>query len=214
MECYGRLTMKTIISSLLFFILIATANQSAGQENIMRLEDTLPATTTYKKTIVLDTAKKNTYPRKVALRSAIIPGWGQATNKKYWKIPIVYAALGITSYIFIDNIGVYREYRFAYAARIKAQAPTLDSTDYYKLDALYKIISPESIRAGRDEFRRYIDYSVLFFIVFWGLNVVDAAVDGHLKSFDISPDLSLQLKPVVNPYLRTAGIGLVFTIGK
>ncbi|MBL7750042.1 MAG: hypothetical protein JNN29_01595 [Chitinophagaceae bacterium] len=211
MECYRRLTMKTIQFIFLSLFLFMAGQQVQAQETIMGLNDSIPATSPI---IKPDTARKNTYPRKVALRSAIIPGWGQATNKKYWKIPIVYAALGITSYVFFDNIGVYREYRFAYAARIKAQAPAYDSTDYNTLDQLYKIISPESIRAGRDEFRKYIDYSVLVFVLFWGLNVVDAAVDGHLKSFDISPDLSMKIKPVVNPYLRTAGVGLVFTIGK
>ncbi|MDX1954833.1 MAG: DUF5683 domain-containing protein [Chitinophagaceae bacterium] len=211
MECYRRLTMKTIQFIFLSLFLFMAGQQVQAQETIMGLNDSIPATPPI---IKPDTARKNTYPRKVALRSAIIPGWGQATNKKYWKIPIVYAALGITSYVFFDNIGVYREYRFAYAARIKAQAPAYDSTDYNTLDQLYKIISPESIRAGRDEFRKYIDYSVLVFVLFWGLNVVDAAVDGHLKSFDISPDLSMKIKPVVNPYLRTAGVGLVFTIGK
>ncbi|MBN8667453.1 MAG: hypothetical protein J0M30_08105 [Chitinophagales bacterium] len=203
--------MKTIQFIFLSLFLFMAGQQVQAQETIMGLNDSIPATPPI---IKPDTARKNTYPRKVALRSAIIPGWGQATNKKYWKIPIVYAALGITSYVFFDNIGVYREYRFAYAARIKAQAPAYDSTDYNTLDQLYKIISPESIRAGRDEFRKYIDYSVLVFVLFWGLNVVDAAVDGHLKSFDISPDLSMKIKPVVNPYLRTAGVGLVFTIGK
>ncbi len=211
MECYRRLTMKTIRFIFLSLFLFMAGQQVLAQETIMGLNDTMPAAPP---SIKLDTARKNTYPRKVALRSAIIPGWGQATNKKYWKIPIIYAALGITSYVFFDNIGVYREYRFAYAARIKAQAPAYDSTDYNTLDQLYKIISPESIRAGRDEFRKYIDYSVLVFVLLWGLNVVDAAVDGHLKSFDISPDLSMKIKPVINPYLRTAGVGVVFTIGK
>lgn len=211
MECYRRLTMKTIRFIFLSLFLFMAGQEIRAQETIMGLNDSLPPAPP---SIKLDTARKNTYPRKVALRSAILPGWGQATNKKYWKIPIVYAALGITSYVFFDNIGVYREYRFAYAARIKAQAPAYDSTDYNTLDQLYKVISPESIRAGRDEFRKYIDYSVLVFVLFWGLNVVDAAVDGHLKSFDISPDLSMKIKPVINPYLRTAGVGLVFTIGK
>lgn len=211
MECYRRLTMKTIRFIFLSLFLFMAVQQALAQETIMGINDSMPSAPPSLKP---DTARKNTYPRKVALRSAIIPGWGQATNKKYWKIPIVYAALGITSYVFFDNIGVYREYRFAYAARIKAQAPTYDSTDYNSLDQLYKIISPESIRAGRDEFRKYIDYSVLVFVLFWGLNVVDAAVDGHLKSFDISPDLSMKIKPVINPYLRTAGVGVVFTIGK
>jgi len=124
------------------------------------------------------TAKQKVYSPKVAARrSAIIPGWGQAYNKKYWKIPIIYGGLGFTGYIFVNNIKIYKEYKFAYSARIKAEPPTLDSTDYDQLDNIYKVLSPNSIRSARDEFRRYVDYSSLIFIVLWGLNVVDAAVD-------------------------------------
>ena len=146
--------------------------------------------------------------------SAIIPGWGQVYNKKYWKVPIIYAALGITGYIFIDNIKTYKEYKFAYAARYKAEQPppVQDSTDYYKLKELYKLISPESIRAARDRFRQYVDYSALFFILFWGLNVVDATVDAHLKSFDVSPDLSLQIKAGHSEMAGTNGVSLILHI--
>jgi len=54
----------------------------------------------------------------------------------------------------------------------------------------------------------------LFFILFWGLNVVDATVDAHLKAFDVSDDLSLQLKPGYSQMSNTAGISLVLNIGK
>jgi hypothetical protein len=163
--------------------------------------------------------KINVYsPRKAAIRSAILPGWGQAYNRRYWKIPIVYAALGITGYIFVDNISTYREYRFAYAARIKAAIPNAtaaDSVDYYKLTPAFQTkYQPESIRAARDRFRQYIDYSVLFFVVFWGLNVIDATVDAHLKGFDISPDLSLRIKPGHSEMAGTNGLSLVLNIGK
>jgi hypothetical protein len=108
----------------------------------------------------VDTAKQKIYDPKVAARrSAIIPGWGQAYNKKYWKMPIIYGGLGVTGYIFVNNIKIYKEYKFAYSARIKAQPPTLDSTDYHQLDNIYKVLSPNSIRSARDEFRRYVDYS-------------------------------------------------------
>ena len=162
-----------------------------------------------------DTTKKKVYDPKVAARrSALIPGWGQAYNKKYWKIPIVYGALGVTGYIFVNNIKIYKEYKFAYSARVKAQPPTLDSTDYDQLDNIYKVLSPNSIRSARDEFRRYVDYSALIFILLWGLNVVDAAVDAHLKNFDISPDLSLQLRPGYSELAQTNGVSLVLKIGK
>ena len=162
-----------------------------------------------------DTTKKKVYDPKVAARrSAIIPGWGQAYNKKYWKMPIIYGALGVTGYVFVNNIKIYKEYKFAYAARVKAEPPTLDSTDYHQLDPIYKVLSPNSIRSARDEFRRYVDYSALIFILLWGLNVVDAAVDAHLKNFDISPDLSLQLRPGYSDMAKTNGVSLILKIGK
>lgn len=165
-----------------------------------------------------DTVPKHS-PRKAAIRSAIIPGWGQIYNKKYWKLPIVYAALGITGYIFVDNIKTYKDLKFAYAAKYKASLPKFDSTspypgpyqdssDYFKIDPRYLPISKESLRAGRNQFRQYIDYAAVFFVIFWGLNVVDAVVDAHLKAFDVSPDLSLKVKPSYNPFAKTAGLTL------
>ena len=162
----------------------------------------------------IDSIVKKHSPKIAATRSAIFPGLGQIYNKKYWKLPIVYGALGVTTYIFVDNIKTYKEYRFAYNARYKAGLPTPDSTDYFKLDNIYKIIQPESIRAARNKFRQYVDYSVIFFIIFWGLNVVDATVDAHLKSFDVSPDLSLQIKPGRSEMAGTNGISIVLNIGK
>jgi hypothetical protein len=157
-----------------------------------------------------DSMAKRHSPRTAALRSAILPGLGQIYNKKYWKLPIIYAALGITGYIFVDNLGTYREYRFAYAARVKAADPVSpDSTDYHTLKSIYKRVQPESIRVARNRFRQYIDYSALFFVLFWGLNVVDATVDGHLKLFDVSPDLSLHLRPGPSQMAGTNGLSLV-----
>lgn len=192
----------------LFFL--STAYSQVPAETPVVIKDS--ATSKKSKT---DTTKKKVYDPKVAARrSAIIPGWGQAYNKKYWKIPIVYGGLGVTGYIFVNNIKIYKEYKFAYAARVKAEPPTLDSTDYNQLDNIYKVLSPNSIRSARDEFRRYVDYSALIFIILWGLNVVDAAVDAHLKNFDISPDLSLQLRPGYSELAQTSGVSLVLKIGK
>jgi Family of unknown function (DUF5683) len=156
--------------------------------------------------------KKPHSPRTAAIRSAILPGLGQIYNKKYWKLPLVYGALGVTGFIFFDNIKVYKESKFAYAARIKAEPPLRDSTDYNKLETKYKLYSTGSIRNQRDKFRQYIDYSVLFFVFFWGLNVIDASVDAHLKSFDVSPNLSLKLKAGYSEMAKTNGISLVMNI--
>jgi hypothetical protein len=184
--------------------LLSSSICSAQQADTLKAKDSIPAAT------VDSLIKAQHSPRKAAIRSAIIPGWGQAYNKKYWKIPIVYAALGITGYIFIDNIKTYKDLKFSYAAKYKASVPPYDSTDYFKIEPRYKPISLESLRAGRNQFRQYIDYSAVFFIVFWGLNVVDALVDAHLKAFDISPDLSMKIKPVYNPLANSGGLSLVF----
>jgi hypothetical protein len=196
----------------IFFLFSAHSLAQKKETLITPKKDSTPVVS--KKVIFnkYDSATKAHPPRAAALRSAILPGWGQVYNKKYWKVPIVYAALGITGFIFIDNIKTYKEYRFAYAARIKAEQSPYDSTDYNKLKELYKLISPGSIQAARNRFRQYVDYSALFFILFWGLNVVDATVDAHLKSFDVSPDLSLQIKPGHSEMAGTNGISLVLHI--
>lgn len=162
------------------------------------------------------TVKKKVYsPRSATIRSAILPGLGQIYNKKYWKLPIVYGALGVTAYIFFDNLQVYRDLRFAYKTKYNLSIAHRsipyaipDSTDYYKIPSRYLPISLEGLRQNRDNFRRNIDYSVLVFILFWGLNVVDATVDAHLKGFDVSPDLTLKIKPYI-PTSNTFGISLV-----
>ena len=150
-------------------------------------------------------------PRRATYRSAIIPGWGQATNKKYWKIPIVYAALGVTTYIFFHNVKQYNEAKNAYLNSIDNN-PANDSLipqPYYTIKD-----QPERIKTFRNQVRQNVDYSVLFFILFWGLNVVDATVDAHLKTFDVSNDLSLQIRPGYSPLANTNGISLVLNIGK
>jgi hypothetical protein len=150
-------------------------------------------------------------PRIATYRSAILPGWGQYTNKKIWKIPVVYAALGTTAYIFFRNTKQYREARDAYTNAIDGN-PANDSLipqPYFTIKD-----QPERIRTFRNQVRQNVDYTVLFFIVFWGLNVVDATVDAHLKTFDVSDDLSLQIKAGYSQLAGTNGISLVLNIGK
>ncbi|WP_290792198.1 DUF5683 domain-containing protein [Flavihumibacter sp. UBA7668] len=158
-------------------------------------------------------------PRKATIRSAILPGWGQVYNKKYWKVPIVYAALGVTGYVFFDNIKTYREVRFAYQVTESKDTASWDKVAPY-LRVFVENNATSSLDNYRREFRRNIDYSVLVFLLFWGLNVVDATVDAHLKEFDVSPELSMKLKPLLpnNTYQlgvgNTTGLSLVFDIHK
>jgi Family of unknown function (DUF5683) len=148
-------------------------------------------------------------PRIATYRSAILPGWGQATNKKYWKIPIVYAALGTTAYIFFRNVKQYNEAKNAYTNAIDNDT----SNNYLIPQPYFSVLNqPERIRTFRNQVRQNVDYTVLFFILFWGLNVVDATVDAHLKTFDVSDDLSLQIKPGYSQLANTNGISIVLNI--
>ena len=161
----------------------------------------------------LDSATKKIYsPKKAATLSAIFPGLGQIYNKKYWKLPIVYTAMGISAGIFFYNLNNYRDTRFAYKVKYNMRVNMTDSALYDKIKDNLKPLSEESLRFYRNQFRRDIDYSAIFFIVMWGLNVVDATVDAHLKAFDVSPDLSLRIKPGHSEMAGTNGISLVLSI--
>lgn len=158
-------------------------------------------------------SRKKHSPRKAAIRSAILPGWGQAYNRKYWKMPIVYGALGTTAYVFNFNLTEYRRVGEAYSILVTGDTARFKEVDADLLPFLTQNASG-ALRTYRNEYRKNIDYSVLVFLLFWGLNVVDATVDAHLKGFDVSEDLSLKIKPGFNLASNTTGISLVFDIHK
>lgn len=162
-----------------------------------------------------DSLRKAFSPKKATFRSLVLPGWGQAYNKKYWKIPLVYGALGTATGIFFYNLKNYREIRFAYAAKYKAAktgATAADSVDYFNIKPYLLPIDVNSLRTYRDEFRSNIDYSVLAFLLLWGFQVADATVDAHLKTFDVSPDLSFKLKIGPSQMAHTAGLSFVLCL--
>jgi hypothetical protein len=127
--------------------------------------------------------------RRVTRHSAIIPGWGQFNNRQPWKAPVIYGALGFTTYLFFDNLSSYKDLKQAYIVRTDT-IPTNDND----MPPEYQPLSTNSIRFYRDEFRKNVDYSALAFIIMWGLNVVDAAVFANLREFDVSDDIGLKLK--------------------
>jgi hypothetical protein len=152
-------------------------------------------------------------PKQAAIRSLILPGLGQAYNKKYWKVPIVWGALGTCGYVISYNLSNYKDLKQAYIGKYNARVYK-DSTEYYKMDPNLVPLSEESLRYNRDQFRRNVDYSILVFAILWGINVMDAAVDAHMKSFDVSEDLSLKIKPGYSEIAGTNGLSLVLKIGR
>ncbi|MEO8764715.1 MAG: DUF5683 domain-containing protein [Ginsengibacter sp.] len=176
------------------------------KEDTVVIKANAPADSSGKSLLALDTSvSKKHNPSKATIRSAILPGWGQAYNRKYWKIPIVYGALGTTAGIFFYNLKTYKLLRVA----VRLRLDTIPGNDN-QVDKQFLNLSTESIRSYRNEYRQNIDYSVLFFLVFWGLNVVDATVDAHLKAFDVSPDISMKIRPGLNSNNNGPGISFVF----
>ncbi len=154
------------------------------------------------------------YPaRQAAKKSAILPGWGQYYNKKYWKMPIVYAGLGTAAGIFIYNFTWYRRVKFGYNVLYAQDSSSYDKV-HSKLQFLVYRDDLNTLGYLRRQFRRDIDYSALFFMGMWGLNIIDAAVDGHLSTFDVSPDLGMRLKIGGSAMAGTAGVNLVFNLNR
>lgn len=162
-----------------------------------------------------DTAvKKKHSPRKAAIRSAILPGWGQIYNKKYWKVPIVWAAVGIPAGLFVFNKNWYDRIRYALAVVENKSQNNPDSMNkvHEQLRPLVQRGQSTSLLNYRSEYRRNMDYSILFGLLLWGLNIVDATVDAHLRDFDVSDNISMRVSPAVLPG-NVPGVSFVFTLG-
>ena len=143
-------------------------------------------------------------PGKATLRSLILPGWGQAYNREYWKIPIIYGVLGTIAGFYIYNNTWYKKTREAHDIRVNRN----NTADTALIDPKLQPLSAQSLQSYRNSFRRDRDYSALYFIMAWGLNVVDATVFGHLKDFNVSEDLTLKVNPVIRSN-GNAGVSLV-----
>jgi Family of unknown function (DUF5683) len=161
----------------------------------------------------IDTTSHKHNPRIATKRSALIPGWGQIYNKEWWKVPLVYGALAIPTVTFFYNNDIYKEAKFAYEARFQAALPIgegRDSVNYKKLETKYQKADINAIQSLRNAARRDRDYSVFWFLIVWGLNVVDATVFGHLKDFDVSQDLSINIKPHFNVATNSPSLSMAF----
>ena len=140
-------------------------------------------------------------PKKAATMSALLPGLGQIYNKKYWKVPVIYAALGGLGYGFGWNQKYYKYYKNALHYRYDNDANTVDPLPIYPDEALVTY---------KNYYQRYRDACVIGMAAVYTLQVLDAAVDAHMFTFDVGPDLSLQWTPQARPevYGTSFGVGL------
>jgi len=144
--------------------------------------------------------KKKHFPRKAALMSAACPGLGQIYNKKYWKLPIIYVGLGALAYSINYNNTRYKQYLY-------------DLKDSY--DNTYTgLYSTDQLNSLQHYYHRYRDLSVIGAAALYLINIVDASVDAHLFTFDVSEDLSFQLHPtfINTAYVNHYSAGVSLTI--
>jgi len=139
-------------------------------------------------------------PARAAFYSAIVPGLGQAYNKKYWKIPIVFGAIGTGVYFYSTNNQEYQRYRNAYKQRLKG------------LDDEFKgQYNDATLINAQRTFQRNRDLSLIVTIGLYVLNIVDANVDAHLRQFNVNDNLSFQPEIYPTDINQQQNIGLTMT---
>ena len=213
--------MNTVLSRLLFVIIIIAAVPAFGQQNSPDTTKADPSDSIVMrkngKVVPIEAYAARYNPRKAMLLSAALPGLGQAYNKKYWKIPLVIGGFAGLGYGIWWNQNKYLFYRNGLFRVLNEPAtPVLDPTT--NLTALGnqviggKVYFPVGttgsldvtvLRNAVNKFRRDRDYMTIMSFLFYMLQMVDAHVDAHLKEFDLNPQLKVSIEPAVNN-----GIGL------
>ena len=136
-------------------------------------------------------------PHKATIYSLVLPGLGQAYNKKYWKIPVIYIGFGALAYNFKINYDETKKFTEAYRYVINKDTFPIDN------EYVTRYPDPNDLLQGRAFYRRRVELTIIFAAAWYMLNVVDAAVDAHFFDYDISDNLSLRLDPV---FLMPTGI--------
>ncbi len=219
---YLKLRLKICFSILLFLcsiffqpVLLKAQNTEPVQS--IQKADTVKASKIKFIPRLINTIKDTSFfdvepPTRATLYSAVLPGLGQAYNKKYWKIPIIYGGFIGLGVLINFNQKNYRQFLNDY--RTISNSDTLISKSYTG-----PYTAPQLITL-KDFYRRNRDLSIIGVVVFYAANIIDAYVDAELKGFDVSDDLSLRVKPYYNPSFlnpldrtkSSAGITLSFRL--
>ena len=201
-----------IAASLLVVLLFWAAGSAIGQSatDSTKVADPKPALPPVKtqglpgfsrKDSVIAVKKKEPFQpnaKRAGLYSAILPGLGQLYNRQYWKVPVIYAGLAVAGYFITDNLNNYQSFRKAYIGRINNPYPTDKYVDLYSIDQLQQL---------QNEYGKFLNMSVLFTGIGYTLQIVEAMTGAHLKNFDISRDISMQMLPIASP--GYVGLGMV-----
>ena len=137
-------------------------------------------------------------PSKAAFYSSVIPGLGQIYTRRYWMVPIIYGGLGASIYYFDYNKREMNKYRTAYKRRLSG---------YFDDEYIDIIPENDKLLEGMRFHRRYKDFSFMFLVGTYILNIIDANVGAHLLQFNVSEDLSFK------PYIENSFLNLSQSAG-
>ncbi|WP_289062418.1 DUF5683 domain-containing protein [uncultured Zobellia sp.] len=204
----------------LVFISLFTLTVTAQEETAKNKEvDSLQTDLAEEGIIVVDTLKKERVkinplaPSKAAFLSAIIPGLGQVYNKRYWKVPIVYGAIGAAVYGYTWNNNNYQRFRTAFKRR---RAGFTDDEFYANPTnpSNVPLLGLDDLQSQQERFQNDRDLLLLVSIALYALNIVDANVDAHLKQFNIDDDLSFDMEPFLDldPVTNNPNYGMALII--
>ncbi len=165
--------------------------------------------------LIINTEIDPLSPSKAAFYSAILPGLGQVYNKRYWKVPLVYGSIGIGVYAYLFNQGEYNRFRDAF----KRRRAGFTDDEFYDINNSGIVpgspdISDEALQDAQVRFQRDRDLALAITIGLYVLNIVDANVDAHLKQYNVSDQLALDVKPFVDYNVVTTDpqYGLAVTV--
>jgi TM2 domain-containing membrane protein YozV len=147
-------------------------------------------------------------PSRASFLSAAIPGLGQFYNRKYWKVPLAWAAVGTGVFVYQFNQTEYLRYRTAF----KLRSAGFSTDEFYdvNLDGIGPDVSDRALEEAQKKAQSQRDSSLLIAIGLYLLNVLDASVDAHLKPFNMNEDLNVSIQPILrqHPVQMGAEIGL------
>ena len=141
-------------------------------------------------------------PKKASIYSAIVPGAGQYYTKKYWKIPIIYAGLATSAYYINHNHESYKTYKQAYLNRL----------DGVLFDEYTDVYTDSELVTLTEYYRRNTEISALLFTLTYILNIIDASVNAHLFNYNVSEDISMEIKPVYFSRDNISGLSLAIKL--
>ena len=204
------------MKKLLFLLLLVTFSTKVfSQKNVVDTSKITVKDTLVKKLSKKDSLKKfyKIIPRVSTIRSAMVPGWGQINNRQPWKLPFIAGAFGVNIFFIIYNDTRYHYYKnYLQQASDQGLASTATLSVPLYNQSISRDYNTNQLNTIVSGYRRNRDGSYLLLAVVWAANIIDANVTAHLKTFDMTDDISLKIQPTItSPDMATPVFGAKLT---